>query len=90
MCKSHRERGSCRCGPQARRGYRFLEPYILLKLKEKPSYGYELTEGLREKIFHGEPDPVQFIELFAFWKKKVLLFLTGKQREKGRLVAITS
>jgi len=57
MCGRHRERGGCRCGPEARRGYRFLEPYLLLKLKEKPSYGYELMEGLRERIFHGEPDP---------------------------------
>ncbi len=46
-----------RCGPGAWRGFRFLEPYILLKLKKGSSYGYELTEALKGEIFHGEPDP---------------------------------
>lgn len=57
MCGKRFKKESCRCGPEGRRGYRFLEPYILLKLKEKPSYGYQLIEALKDQIVHGEPDP---------------------------------
>jgi poly-beta-hydroxybutyrate-responsive repressor len=36
---------------------RFLQPCLLLLLKMKPSYGYELLEDLRQFGFEDLPDP---------------------------------
>jgi poly-beta-hydroxybutyrate-responsive repressor len=36
---------------------RFLQPCLLLLLKAKPSYGYELLENLRQFGFDELPDP---------------------------------
>ena len=47
-----------RCGCSERRVPRQLQPFILLVLKEKNSYGYELIEKISEFRFHDSPPDV--------------------------------
>ena len=47
-----------RCGCSERRVPRLLHPFILLALKEKDSYGYELIEKISEFRFHNSPPDV--------------------------------
>ena len=63
MC--HQNRQDCKktepeennCGCSERRVPRFLQPFILLALKEKESYGYELIEKINAFGFHSSsPD----------------------------------
>lgn len=44
----------CKCETRLQR---FLQPCLLLLLKVKPSYGYELLENLRQFGFDELPDP---------------------------------
>ncbi len=44
----------CKCETRMQR---FLQPCLLLLLKMKPSYGYELVEDLRQFGFDDLPDP---------------------------------
>ncbi|MTI96708.1 MAG: PadR family transcriptional regulator [Firmicutes bacterium] len=44
---------TCRC---PRRVHRFIEPCLLLSLRRRPSYGYQLLEDLRDFGFNAEPD----------------------------------
>ena len=44
----------CKCETRMQR---FLQPCLLLLLKVKPSYGYELVENLRQFGFDELPDP---------------------------------
>lgn len=54
--KSHHNEEVCEC-PGGRIS-RFIQPCLLLLLSEKPSYGYELIEGVSEFGFQdGPPDP---------------------------------
>ena len=46
--------GKCRC---PRRVHRFIEPCLLLSLRRRPSYGYQLLEDLTAFGFHADtPD----------------------------------
>ena len=64
MCHSHRQ--ECRrvdseqnvCGCSERRVPRQLQPFILLILKGKDSYGYELIEKISDFRFHDSPPDV--------------------------------
>lgn len=52
------EAGDVRCGCHGRRGDKFLEAWLLLLLKAKPSHGYDLVERLGEVLGGvGFPDP---------------------------------
>ena len=46
------------CGCSERRVPRQLQPFILLVLKEKDSYGYELIEKISEFRFHESPPDI--------------------------------
>lgn len=46
------------CGCSEQRAPRLLQPFILLALKEKNSYGYELIEKITEFRFHNSPPDV--------------------------------
>jgi poly-beta-hydroxybutyrate-responsive repressor len=46
------------CGCSERRVPRLLQPFILLTLKEKESYGYELIEKINGFGFHSSPPDV--------------------------------
>ena len=46
------------CGCSEKRVPRQLQPLILLLLKEKDSYGYELIEKISESRFHDSPPDV--------------------------------
>lgn len=46
------------CGCSEQRAPRLLQPFILLALKEKDSYGYELIEKITEFRFHNSPPDV--------------------------------
>ena len=46
------------CGCSEHRVPRLLQPFILLILKEKESYGYELIEKISEFRFHDSPPDV--------------------------------
>jgi len=46
------------CGCSERRAPRLLQPFVLLILKEKDSYGYELIEKISEFRFHDSPPDV--------------------------------
>ena len=46
------------CGCSERRAPRLLQPFILLALKEKESYGYELIEKINGFGFHSNPPDV--------------------------------
>ena len=46
------------CGCSERRVPRLLQPFILLALKEKESYGYELVEKINGFGFHSSPPDV--------------------------------
>ena len=46
------------CGCSERRAPRLLQPFILLALKEKESYGYELIERVNGFRFHSIPPDV--------------------------------
>ena len=46
------------CGCSERRVPRLLQPFILLLLKGKDSYGYELIEKILEFRFHDSPPDV--------------------------------
>ena len=46
------------CGCSERRVPRLLQPFILLVLKGKDSYGYELIEKISEFQFHNSPPDV--------------------------------
>lgn len=46
------------CGCSERRAPRLLRPFVLLVLKEKDSYGYELIEKISEFRFHDSPPDV--------------------------------
>lgn len=64
MCRSHRqefkrvdsEQNACGCSEQ--RVPRQLQPFILLILKGKDSYGYELIEKISDFRFHDSPPDV--------------------------------
>jgi PadR family transcriptional regulator PadR len=64
MC--HQNRQDCKkmdsgenaCGCSERRVPRLLQPFILLTLKEKESYGYELVEKINGFGFHSSPPDV--------------------------------
>lgn len=64
MC--HPIHGSCQekhspshpCGCSEQKAPRFLQPFILLVLKDKDSYGYELIEKISEFQFHHSPPDV--------------------------------
>ena len=64
MC--HPNRNSCQqansdphaCGCSEQKAPRFLQPFILLALKGKDSYGYELIEKISEFRFHNSPPDV--------------------------------
>jgi len=64
MCHSHRqgrkrvdsEQNACGCSEQ--RAPRLLQPFILLVLKGKDSYGYELIEKISDFRFHDSPPDV--------------------------------
>ena len=64
MCKSSRKNcqetnsHSNACGCSEQRAPRFLQPFILLALKGKDSYGYELIEKISEFRFHDSPPDV--------------------------------
>lgn len=46
------------CGCSEQKAPRFLQPFILLTLKRKDSYGYELIEKISEFRFHDNPPDV--------------------------------
>ena len=46
------------CGCSEQRAPRLLQPFILLVLKGKNSYGYELIEKISEFQFHNSPPDV--------------------------------
>jgi PadR family transcriptional regulator PadR len=46
------------CGCSEQKAPRFLQPFILLLLKGKDSYGYELIEKISEFRFHDTPPDV--------------------------------
>jgi PadR family transcriptional regulator, regulatory protein PadR len=46
------------CGCSEQRAPRFLLPFVLLVLKGKESYGYELIEKISEFRFHDSPSDV--------------------------------
>jgi poly-beta-hydroxybutyrate-responsive repressor len=50
--------GQTVCGCSEQRAPRLLHPFILLALKEKDSYGYELIEKISEFRFHNSPPDV--------------------------------
>lgn len=62
----HQNRQNCKkmdsgenaCGCSERRVPRLLQPFILLALKEKESYGYELVEKINGFGFHSSPPDV--------------------------------
>jgi PadR family transcriptional regulator PadR len=64
MCSPHRK--SCHelspdpnvCGCSEQKVPRLLQPFILLLLKGKDSYGYELIEKISEFRFHDSPPDV--------------------------------
>lgn len=64
MC--HRGKQNCQkldsnrnaCGCSEQRAPRLLQPFILLALKEKDSYGYELVGRITEFRFHNNPPDV--------------------------------
>ena len=64
MC--HRNSSNCQemvsdqsiCGCSEQRAPRLLQPFILLILKGKESYGYELIEKISEFRFHNSPPDV--------------------------------
>lgn len=64
MCNPHRK--NCRelgsdpnvCGCSEQKVPRLLQPFILLLLKGKDSYGYELIEKISEFRFHDSPPDV--------------------------------
>ena len=64
MCKeetrncSEADSDSNVCECSERRVPRLLHPFILLALKEKDSYGYELIEKISEFRFHNSPPDV--------------------------------
>ena len=47
-----------RCGCSEQRAPRLLQPFILLVLKGKDAYGYELIEKISEFQFHSSPPDV--------------------------------
>ncbi len=71
------------CGPGAWRGFRFLEPYILLELKKRASYGYELMEALKRKIVHGVPDAGAVYRTLRFLEEKGFVTSTWETKAKG-------
>jgi len=64
MCSPHRK--NCQelssdpnaCGCSEQKAPRLLQPFILLLLKGKDSYGYELIEKISEFRFHDSPPDV--------------------------------
>jgi len=64
MCNPHRK--NCQeltsnpnaCGCSEQKAPRLLQPFILLLLKGKDSYGYELIEKISEFRFHDSPPDV--------------------------------
>jgi len=46
------------CGCSEQRAPRFIQPFVLLVLKGKESYGYELIEKISEFRFHDSPPDV--------------------------------
>ena len=64
MCNSNRKdcqatnSHSNACGCSEQRVPRLLQPFILLALKGKKSYGYELIEKISEFRFHDSPPDV--------------------------------
>ena len=53
---SNPDKGLCGCSEQ--RAPRLLQPFLLLVLKERDSYGYELIEKVSEFGFHASPPDV--------------------------------
>ncbi|MCL4425337.1 MAG: helix-turn-helix transcriptional regulator, partial [Firmicutes bacterium] len=57
MCSGHADQRSCpRCHHEGTRLERFIEPSLLLLLREKPAHGYELMDRLAELYQGNVPD----------------------------------
>lgn len=57
----------CKCETRMQR---FLQPCLLLLLKVKPSYGYELVENLRHFGFDDLPDPATAYKNLRFMEQE--------------------
>lgn len=79
----------CKCETRMQR---FLQPCLLLLLKVRPSYGYELVENLRQFGFDDLPDPATAYKNLRFMEQEGWVtsrWDTGKSGPARRVYRVT-
>jgi PadR family transcriptional regulator, regulatory protein PadR len=88
MCGSQSEHRNCCC-----RGLKsFIQPRILLRIAQKPMYGYELLESMEKTPHPGAPDTGGLYRLLRSMEDEGLLKSSWDTSESGparRIYSIT-
>lgn len=82
-----------KCGHPGGRTPLFLQPYVLLLLQKKPSYGYEIIENLKqEQLMATKPDVGAIYRILRKLEKESCLessWQTGESGPAKRIYTIT-